>query len=73
MWIRLTRFFMLGALIVILAYDVIARYWGGSNATISNQFGVLVNASADGKYLVFVLGLLVGHLMGEVQSRWQQQ
>jgi hypothetical protein len=58
-WIRNTRYFMIGSVLAVVLYDIVAVLLGGVEATISRQ---VYYASVSWPILPVAVGVLIGHL-----------
>jgi hypothetical protein len=57
--VHATKVVVLVAVVVLILYDIVAFWWGGQDATISQ---VIVKLSFDNPIIPFAAGVLCGHL-----------
>jgi hypothetical protein len=62
---KITLIFSISALILILAYDVIAIYLGGTESSIS---ALIIKASYEMPAFTFLSGFTMGHLFWRMRS-----
>lgn len=63
-WCRLTQMIMVTTVVLLVLYDVVARVFGGNDATISYQ---LMEASKKWPIIPAAIGLLVGHWFWQIK------
>ena len=59
-WVAVTRWFMVGIIVIVAVYDIAALAIGGGTATISDAVGI--RGSFESPFIPFAVGFTMGHL-----------